>query len=311
MIESSPATYLISFEDKIKDIDSAILIPISDQKPPVVWFTRDSIHFDLFATQNLEATVGDLLEYVNTRLINQGYGQANLNEHSAYLQNIQTKAIVKFMNKQEKLLPLLHKVGYKSGDNKTRRMNYMFVYKDNYVANKTTENNESGVTNSTKEETIFNNQTSNNDMLKSNLTNFFDFFYKESCGSRPRFIQNQPFLGHQPLGFFLPPVLIIDMRQIGSNLVNPKSGLSFNNFKQALNDSGILLNHKYQLKGLVCATKDSIQTKPSMTCYPVLVNGNEAVGFLGPSRQINLNKLDDRYIIAIVLERQEYDSESQ
>lgn len=209
------------------------------------------------------------------------------------------------------MIDVLARIGYSVKNNSSRNMKHLLVYEDSNLQDQTSDNLQNNDANLTKEETIKNNILNNNDMLKSNITGFFDFLFKESFGQQPRKVRGLPMYAHQPLGYFLPAILIVDVRAIASNLVNPKTGVSFNVFKKILIETDILLNEQYVLRGLVCCTKETLTDKPSPVCYAVKVDGDTATGYLGQARSFPVNKLDDRFVIAMVLERKEVDQGSQ
>ena len=141
------------------------------------------------------------------------------------------------------------------------------------------------------------------DMIKSNLSQFFTFLFKNFL-AKQTYLNRLHLLRNRTPGFWLPSILILDVRTIGERLVSPFDDLRISEItSKMLHDNGMVISTNYVPIGLICQLKQ-IQEE----YYPVRVSWGQtptAIGYLGKQVKANRGQLDDTFIQFVVLQRRE------
>ena len=151
------------------------------------------------------------------------------------------------------------------------------------------------------------NHVGANEMIKSSLTQFMTFVHKNSI-PKQTYLEKLHLLRNRTPGFWLPSILILDVRTLGERLISPFDDLRITEIStKMLADSGMVINTHYVPIGLICQLKNL----PG-EYYPVrTIWGKQptAIGYLGKQRKANRGQLDDSCVHFVILERKEAEIE--
>lgn len=289
------AMYFIGYEHKISNINTAIKIPCAKkgQTSSGSYFMKKDSLFDLFVSDNTCAKVKDLLDFLSARLkLNGTISQDLKKEHIKFISLKDPAKVAGPTADNQYLSDLLASIG---ASKSTEELDYYceLTIKEGAIASK-------DQTAAITEEQIKVSVKNNNDMIKSNLTNFFDFFFKVTLQGRNWEAFGQVFYDNNIMSHYLPVFLVIDTKEIGSSIVNPKTGLKLIHFEEALKSIGSSYSSQYTLKGLICRTKDN-----DNEFYPVIVDWKNRTceGYFNKQIKCRLTDPNDTFISYILLQR--------
>ena len=293
---------LFSYSEKFKDIDNCLKIPIFSKtfsNLPVF----KSCFMDLFITSNENSTIADLITFLRERAQVQNLDTKDITWKNLIFLRLDKKFSIRPKSDRDRLRDLVTKVteklappGEKYGN---RAIHYFCKLDGKSVNDSAVQNSEEKKTNETLEEVI---KLQSKEVIKLEPTSFYDYLYRVSFRKQRAILSDVHFYKSQPVSFYLPAILIVNVGKVSSYVIDPKKGINFDMFKSAVAEMGLLLNHKYELRGLICEWKED----PSVF-YPIKVDwvNKKATGYLGIKVEFELSKLRDCQVRYMVLQRAE------
>jgi hypothetical protein len=293
---------LFSYNEKFKDVENCLKIPIFSKtfsNLPVF----KSCFMDLFVTSKENTTVADLIAFLKERAQVQNLDTKGITWKNLVFLRLDKKLQGRPSSEKQLLRELVDKVTEKvpnPGEKYGKRTIHFFCKLDSKSVNDSAlQNSQEKKTNETLEEVI---KLSSKEVIKLDPSSFFEYFYRISFRKLRANLSDVHYFKSQPVSFYLPAILIINVSKIANYVIDPKKGINFDMLKSPVADMGLLLNYKYELRGLICEWKED----PSVF-YPIKVDwvNKKATGYLGVKLDFELKKLNDSQVRYMILQRAE------
>ena len=293
---------LFSYSEKFKDIENCLKIPIFSKtfsNLPVF----KSCFMDLYITSNESSTVADLIKFLTERAEVQNLDTKDIVWKNLVFIRLDRKLEVRPKSDREKLRDLVAKVTEKQtppSEKYAKRTIHFFCKLDGKSVNDSAvQNSEEKKTNETLEEVI---KLASKEVIKLEPTTFFDYLYRVSFRKQRANLSGVNFFRNQPFSFYLPAILIVNVGKIANYVIDPSKGINFDMFKSSIAEIGAMLNHKYELRGLIC-----VWSRDPAVHYPIKVDwvSKKATGYLGVKEEFKLSKLQDSKVRYMILQRAE------
>ena len=293
---------LFSYSEKFKNIEACLKIPIFSKtfsNLPVF----KSCFMDLFITANDDSTIADLIAFLKDRAQVQNLDTKDVMWKNLVFIRLDKRLEVRPKSERDRLRDLVTKVTDKLAppeEQFAKRAIQFFCKLDcKSVNDSAVQNSEEKKTNETLEEVI---KLASKEVIKLEPSSFFDFLYRVSFRKQRANLSGVQLFKSQPVSFYLPALLLVNVSKITTYAIDPRKGLNFDMFKSAIAEMGLLLNHKYELRGLICERKED----PSVF-YPIKVDwvNKKATGYLGVKMEFELSKLQDSQVRYMLLQRAE------
>lgn len=298
-----------SYNMQFTRLNKCLFIPISDIADKTGWNVSRQCNFDLFVTDDPQATVNDLKRFVNERCLSKGFDKAaNLSHQDFEFKSLSrcNKPVVPKSGSQT-LLELISEVDIDAKakcESESQTISYICILRNHSLKKQILKSTQNISVNLSKEELIKMNRFNNNDMLKCSPTGFFEFFFKTAFDNMRLRVMGQHFYGRHHASFWLPSILIVEVAKISANLIDPKKPLDLVHFKTAVQDMSMLHGTKYGVRGFICL-KQAAEGRPAFY-YPITVDSNNAcVSYTHTLVHGTLSDVDDSAIKFVVLYRTE------
>lgn len=293
---------LFSFREKFPDLRSAVKVLVLSKEYRVTSINNISKQIDLFMSNNKEATVGDLYSFIVGR-----HAAKKRMEPGKFKLKTKLEDLVFVKSKGGEIISK-HKC---TSSNETIRQVYKSLSSEDEFDGKGSELTIACIIQdeADSEEADSDKQSMlDKGAIKSNPTNFFDFFFRIAFQKSTSSIMNLTYFRNKIANFWIPSILVIDVKNLSTTLIDPKRDLTLEFLTKDIKEKmGIVLNTKYKLIGLICITKDM------KMYYPITVDASGKIGtvYFTKETQASLVKASDQFIKYMILERKEADLEAQ
>lgn len=295
----SNKSIFIGYDTKFSDMRSALKVPIFTSKlnSKFVPDIKEDSYIDCFITEDENATVKDLLDFINKRANNSSEGTAHVytTNHISFLR-MDGGAEYSAKTDTEKLSDILRNTSFdhytteaaKAPEKCKQLLPYFCRFSKDFKPDSDTLT------------------ASASSIVKSNMSNFYNYIYEVSFDQTRHTEGHVDFFSRETAAFWLPTILLLDVSSISSALVDPKQGLRFTVFEEAIAKLGTAINTDYHPIGLVCCTKAE-----KNFYYPIAVDWNkrEANGYLETKKNFKLRMLADMFVQFVLLERKVHDTQ--
>lgn len=314
------------FSERITSFNKCIkiLIRASTLQQDGYCLPDEDKYYDFFISDDKNATVGDLIAFLAPRLernsifLKQGIALSDITfvdtqsiikqvgtqgKRSVYKQYHNTKVP---KDAKERIIDILEKdLKLKTTEEDQQIMHYECLIHSRKIRTALIEKSNYSEANKTKAEAIKLKAAGNSEMIKPSTSRFVNFMYQLNLADKHYDIGTQTFFANRNLVFWLPMYLLLDVSQVGSTLMNPKTDLLLKCISNHLLErNGLFLNHRYSLIGLICRREHT-----DNEFYPVEVDGlsGRSVGYLNRAHGVPTDRIDDGLVKYALFERCEYE----
>lgn len=312
--ESQTNTNLyFSYNNQFANLKKCLLIPLSDVRDLTNWNVARRCSFDLFVTDDVGSTVGDLLKFIEKRLAVNGLKDIALRHSDLEFRLLNARNLKNSIipaTASENLLEIITKLDANAkakSESTSQTISYICSFSNKKLRKETVQSTQNISVNLSKEEIIKMNSFNNNDMLKSTLTSFFDFFLGLAFKDNYLRILSQHYYGGQNASYWLPNIMIIDVSRISAHLVDPKKDVELVQLATAVKEMQLLATNKYSVRGFICSAVK--QATGQEYYYPVTVKSarSPCIGQRENMVVSSLNDIDDSAVKFVILNRLEKD----
>ena len=297
----SKSSFYIGY-DYLKNISSQVLqnglvIPLSNKGANFIKTMRTD-NINLFISTSQDSTVQDLLDYLNRILEQQKMTNKPVEASHLKFESLKNSKVAHVTEPSGKLIDLLKQVGWTNEENQQQGGSYICTFQIKYPM----PDAEAKSSHLLIEETRIHAKHS----LKTSLTSFYQFMFRELFVKHLVKTAGRSYIAGQPVEYWLPTVLILDMRKYSATVVNVKGGLDLKELVPLIEEMGISFNTKYSLFGAILRSPQA-----PYDSYPCQIVGTEArIYYDGPFRKLTTKDLDDSIIQYVLLTRSHVDVET-
>jgi hypothetical protein len=296
----SNKSIFVAFDTKFSDLRTALKIPIFTSKlnTKFVPDSKEESYSDCFVSENPNATVKDLLEFLNKRARAPSEGDALGNYTTNHISFLRMDESGEYSPKSdaEKLSDILKAIRSEEfppeAAKSPQKCSQLLPFFCRFSKDIKTDNEQM--------------PSAAASIVKSNMSNFYNYIFDMSFDETKHTEAHVDFFHRETSAFWLPTILVLDVSTISSALVDPKQGLRFSVFEQAIGKLGTAINTEYLPIGLVCCTKAD-----KNFYYPIAVDWKkrEATGYLETKKTFFLRMLSDGFVHFVILERKVHESQ--
>lgn len=299
VVNHAKASYFIGF-DTLKNISGPVLkqglvVPLSNKNASSVAIMRLD-NLNLFVSPSTEATIQDLLDYLNNVLTQQKLTAKPVEANHLRFESLHNETSIS-VKAEDSLLEVLKKVGWTQEGNHQQKGSFVCSYKIRYPM----PDSEAKAGHLYHEE----RRTLAKHTLKTSLTSFYQFIFRELFSSQLMKTAGRHFIAGQPLEFWLPSVLLLDVRKFSASIVDVKGGLDLKELAPLIEEVGVSFNTKYNLVGAILKSP-----VPPPDNFPCKISGKEALVFFDGTIKKAVKDLNDAAIEFVLLVRAHVDVET-
>lgn len=249
------STYNVTLEG----LKSSVIVPLSNKRSDFIHTMRfDNIN--LFVSPNSDCTVDDLLKYLNACLKAQLLIAGDVTIKDLLFESLTSDTVLEPSAGTQKIKDLISQVGWSKEDQEQQACAYYCYFKIRHPM----PDSESRASHLIVEE----NRFSSTQILKVSLSSYLQLMFREFMNTGLIKAGNSYCLAGQPLEYWMPTVLIIDLRKYSSTIVDAKHNIDLKELAKLAEEIGLSFNSKYMLRGLINSTK----VVGGEDYYPVLVD---------------------------------------
>lgn len=294
--EYSKSSYFVGFaQSSTYDMESlrrSIMVPLSNKSARHVATMRVD-NMNLFMNQSLDCTVQDLLNYLNSTLNEQRVIAEDIKVSDIKFESLSESVSVKPTSGNQKIKDLIQKVGWTQAAQENQTCPFICSYKIKHPLPEA----EARSAHLVIEETRVHSSQS----LKTSLTSFLQLIFKEIISDNLIKAQNSCFLAGQPLEYWLPAILIVDVSKYAASVVNSKSNIDIKQLEQLISSASLSFNTRYTLRGMISSSIDY----DAINYYPSIIDTikSTAMHYYDGCRRSMLDDVNDDHVVYAVFDR--------
>ena len=302
--EHSKSSYFVGFSHSqnitLESLKESIIVPLSNRQARYMGTTRMD-NLNLFVGRSADATIDELLKYLNTVLREQILISEDVSLADIKFESLNGPQFAQPTEGSQKVKDLMLQVGWTQKVHENQVCPFVCSYRIRHAL----PDSEAKSAHLIIEE----NRVLSTQMLKTSLTSFLQLIFKEIANDSLCRVSDSCILAGQPLEYWLPTLLIVDVHKFAASVVDSKSNLDVKELATLVQEAGLTFNAKYMLKGLILSKSDANED----IYYPATVDHIKmtAMQYFNDSRGMKLSAVKDSDIRYAVFERSTVDIESE
>ena len=250
--EHCKSTYFIGFDHgrsvSLDVLKASIMVPLTNRPARCVSIMRlDNVN--LYLSSRIDASVADLVSHLNTMLRAQKMIRDDVHVSDIKFESLTDARAVRPISGGQKVIDLLQQVGWLQTAHQNQLCTVICSYKIRHP--NTDKEAQSG------ELVVEENRISSSQTLKASITSFMQLVFNEIISDNCIFVNGSCYLQGKPLEFWLPAILVVDVRKYAVSVLNSKDSLNLKALKDLVQQTGLSFNTRYAIKGLILSRTDN------------------------------------------------------